>query len=113
MKKRVVVYGGLAAVLLAYLGFLALCSLGDDVTKATFDQLEIGMTKSQVRGILGFFPDERHHWVKGQVHENWLGADGAIMLAYDDDNRLILERLRRKMDARTSDHCRLVGRASY
>ena len=89
MRKRLAIYGVITVLLLVYLGFLAYFSVRDGATEATFRQLEIGMGKSEVRGMLVSSPDERHHWVKGQVHEDWVGDDGTIMLAFDEQDQLI------------------------
>lgn len=90
MKKRLVVYGTLAFVVLTYGGYLAIeWYFSDNVTQSNYDRLEIGMTKWQVRKTLGPWPNKSYQMLKGQIHENWLGPEGGIMLAFDDRDRLI------------------------
>lgn len=89
MKKRIAIYIVVPLLILCYSGFVPYWYLKDGVSKENYDQLEIGMTKGQVRWLLGFWPDATHHWVKGRPNEDWHGKDGTILLAFDEDNRLI------------------------
>jgi hypothetical protein len=89
MKKRFIVYGTIALIPLGYWGFLGYCYLTDDVSEASFQKLEIGMTRREVRSILGVWPDKSYHLVKWQTHEDWYGDECYINLAFDDDDRLV------------------------
>lgn len=89
MQKRLAIYGTFMAICLGYIAFISYCCFVDGVTETNYRRLEIGMTKRQTRALLGFSPNATHHWVKGQVHEDWIGPEGTVMLAFDDQERLI------------------------
>ncbi len=89
MKKHFLVYGTAATLLVGYWGFLGYCYLSHNVTNASYADLEIGMTKRQVRSILGVWPDKSYHLIKCQTHEDWVGDEGTILLAFDETNRLV------------------------
>ena len=113
MRKRAWVYGVLVAALTLYLGFLGICSLDDRVSEANFNGLKIGMTKWEVRKKLGFaYSYSGKVLVKGQVHVNLTGDDGTVMLAFDDEDKLIwkdwVEDWRRQPPERLSWHNLLV-----
>ena len=87
-KTRIAIYGFLTVFMLAS-AFVISRSLVAGPTVADFDQLEIGMTKWQVRRTLGLWPDKSYVLLKGQVHEDWYGNGGMIVVAFDDQNQLI------------------------
>lgn len=90
MTKRTKVYGVLVLVVTAYLGWLCYLYLSDRVSPEHFLELKEGMTKSEVRGVLGWGHDYSGFIiVKGQVHVDLVGCDGTAMLAFDDNDRLI------------------------
>ena len=88
MKKGIAIYGIIALVVVAYLVFYGR-AFTSDATHEDFEQLEIGMTKWQVRRTIGLWPDKSYVLLKGQTHENWYADGGMIVLEFDDQNRLI------------------------
>ena len=90
MNKRFAIYGLLATTLALYVGYLGLCFLDDGVSEKNFQELKVGMTKWEVRSKLGY----THSYsgvvlVKGMVHVTLVGDDGAVMLAFNEEDRLI------------------------
>ena len=56
--------------------------------REVFDVLQVGMTKSEVRDLLGgplAMPDGTRHLRTGEDEEIWLGQDGAILVAFRDE----------------------------
>jgi hypothetical protein len=90
MKKRLIVYGVLGLGLAVYAAFYGYGYFSDGATLENFEKLELGMTKGEVRGVLGW---GHSYWgyviVKGQVHVNVEGRTGTAMLAFDEQDRLI------------------------
>jgi hypothetical protein len=87
MKKRLAIYCVFGVLI--YVGYLFYCYFSDGITEENLERLEIGMTKTQVHGLIGVEPDYTVIHVVGQVHQDWIGTDGSILVAFDDKDRLI------------------------
>jgi hypothetical protein len=87
MRKRLV--NSTAVILACYFAFIAYYMFFGGPSAASCQRLEVGMSKFEVRCIVGPWPDKSHQLIKGQIHEEWFADDGILYLAFDDNDRLV------------------------
>ncbi len=90
MTKQSLIYGTPALILGICLTLLCYRYFRDGATMENCHELKEGMTKSEVRSILGWSHDYSGFvLLKGQAHVDVKGKHGTVMLAFDPQDRLV------------------------
>ena len=89
MKKRMVVFGTLVAVVIGLLGY---SHFRTGVTRANYLRISSNMTKAEITARLGG-PLDGVQWgdrlPTGGVCEWWDGDSGSIWLVYDEHDKIV------------------------
>jgi hypothetical protein len=102
MRKRLLVAGSLAVLLVSALAVLEFVGRHDRISRATSELIREGMTLPEVENRLGgpegLYTSDGEDWSEGMLHSVcrawnhtrhvWLGDDGGIRIDFDEQGRV-------------------------
>jgi|ERR1019366_144948 hypothetical protein len=90
MRKRLTwAIGALTALTCVFL--LVYWIAHDRITIDNFNLIKMQASRNDIRWVLGgpvSGPDQTERLANGRVRETWIGRDGAILLHFDNDDKL-------------------------